>query len=153
MSAAVGLAAGALGMYFSSLIQLLEYLLVSAFVALIFLAVLFFVLPDLAYFLFKVLGVVIAIPIVLLLLPIVLPILLLSKHLEWWRIRDLFSRRAPTVRRGASSHFNADRRAKVSYYSERAARREADLFWLDRGERMNAYKCERGGHWHIGHAR
>jgi hypothetical protein len=64
----------------------------------------------------------------------------------WWR----WSR---PVRRSASSHHNANGRAKIAYHSEAAARTAAVQYRRDTGEQMNAYRCGTCPSWHIGHAR
>ena len=66
----------------------------------------------------------------------------------------LFNRpKTAPAKRGASSHFNADGRPKVSYSNSRKADKAASLYESDRGETMNAYKCGDCSGWHIGHAR
>lgn len=64
----------------------------------------------------------------------------------------LLRRRRPR-RRTAASHVNADGSAKRAYRSERLARTAAREYERDFGERMNAYRCTKGRHWHIGHPR
>jgi len=56
-------------------------------------------------------------------------------------------------RRVANSHVNADGSPKRAYASARAAQRAAADYEHDFGDHMNAYRCSRGRHWHIGHPR
>lgn len=67
------------------------------------------------------------------------------------RSRDRRSSARP-VERGASSHYNIDGRPKVDYPTEHSAWIAAEQYTMDRGGLMNAYRCEEGAHWHIGHA-
>lgn len=62
-------------------------------------------------------------------------------------------RRARPRRRSAASHVNVDGSAKRAYRSEGLARVAAREYERDFGERMNAYRCTKGRHWHIGHVR
>ncbi len=59
----------------------------------------------------------------------------------------------PPRRRGPQSHWNADGSAKTAYRSRAAAQAAARRHTHDFGQRMGAYECERGGHWHYGHLR
>lgn len=61
--------------------------------------------------------------------------------------------RRPVGRRGPNAHHNADGSVKRKYRSERAARAAVREYERDFGERMAAYRCGRGRHWHIGHRR
>ena len=58
-----------------------------------------------------------------------------------------------TVTRGANSHVNSDGTPKISYLSIDDAQDAAMNYFNDRGERMNAYRCGDGDHFHIGHAK
>lgn len=58
-----------------------------------------------------------------------------------------------TIARGANSHLNVDGTAKVPYGSVDDAQAAASLYFRDKGELMNAYKCLDGDHFHIGHAK
>jgi hypothetical protein len=56
-----------------------------------------------------------------------------------------------TVRRGASSHVNTDGSAKIEYANASLAEQAALKYEADFGAPMNAYRCARGNHFHIGH--
>lgn len=68
----------------------------------------------------------------------------------WWLFERVTS---PPTRRGANSHHNADGSAKIEYTSRSDALDASKRMTARDGARMSAYRCERGGHWHIGHAR
>jgi hypothetical protein len=140
-AAAFGLVLGVLALVVTALVELFLVLVGGLFIALIALGILSLFAPGLAAFLLRVLGGLVAIPVFIL------------GMLRGWRLGELFGFGTPTIRRGAASHLNADGRPKVSYPTERAAWDEAVLFARDRGQLMNAYECEQGGHWHIGHTR
>lgn len=59
--------------------------------------------------------------------------------------------RPQTVKRGANSHFREDGSPKVEYGTLHEAEMAAALFETDRGEKMSAYRCAEGKHFHIGH--
>ena len=61
--------------------------------------------------------------------------------------------RARGRKRGANAHVNLDGSPKRRYRSARAAARAARDYERDFGERMHSYRCRRGRHWHIGHAK
>lgn len=139
----------ALGLIFLAVRALLYFLLFAAGLVASMIAILvawYFLLPDLRR------------PIRWILTALLPAIVLGTWAFLRWLFRDALQRPVfggdgrSTIVRGASSHFNANGRPKIPYATEAAAREAADDYFADRGARMNAYRCELGSHWHIGHA-
>lgn len=63
------------------------------------------------------------------------------------------SSRGTTITRGANSHLNADGTPKKAYLNIDEAQNAALDYFNDRGEKMSAYRCADGNHFHIGHAK
>jgi hypothetical protein len=59
----------------------------------------------------------------------------------------------PSSGRRPGTHVNVDGSPKREYRSRSSAQEAADRLHAKDGAAMGVYRCEKGGHWHVGHQR